>query len=113
MHSSDDSAGRALLRKWQNKDIVIRIHFETAVTAEVSFTAFGKIAELTDRSVRIEGKGFDLACDLATGRFEEVASEELLLSINPSLVGKQPETLTLVFYWNERCVLTRPSALPA
>jgi len=111
MDSSDDSAGRALLNKWKTMDAVVRAKFTTMGTCDCVFEAFGKIAALESGLVHIGGEEFNLICALPPGSFKDVCDEELLFRINPALVGKQPETLTIVFAWNEECVLTRPSEL--
>jgi hypothetical protein len=111
--SSDDSEGLTLLKKWQTMDAVIRAGFSTFAEPDCVFTAFGKIKSVDSLALHLTGKDFDLVCGLSGKEFENVCDEDLLRKINPALVGRQPETLTIVFAWGERCTLTRPSILPS
>jgi hypothetical protein len=111
MDSSDENPGLALLRKWQTTEKLIRATFQTAVTSEFAFIAVGKIEGAIGAELHIAGKDFDFTCDLTVGSFEHVVSEEFMREFSPSLIGREPESLDIVFSWNERLQLTVPSKL--
>jgi hypothetical protein len=110
--ASPEESGRALLKTWHTTSQLIRVGF-SSVAGDVVFAAFGIIAEPPSDVLHVSGKAFDLVCDLRRCAFEDVASEDLLRKISADLVGKQPETITLVLEWNNRLVLTKPSKLPS
>src|ERR1039457_3361783 len=111
MASSDDSAGLALLRKWHATEKLIRATFlpHPSSENEYSFVAFGKIADPQDAVLHVSGKDFELVCDLRAGDFRRVISDDLMREHSPSLVGKEPESIEIVFSWGERLLLTAPS----
>ena len=110
--SEEKDFGLALLRKWKTVEAEIQVFLTVALFSDFTLRAVGKVEEVTENSLHIVGKGFSLDCNFGVAEFKRVFSEELLLEINPALVGSQPETLELIFRENERCVLTRASKLP-
>lgn len=109
MDSSEENLGLALLRKWKITGKEISLIFTSGIGEECVFRATGKVEDVTPDLLHITGKSFDWVCDLRIVGFGPACSEEFLAKTSPSLIGKQEETIDLLFSRDGLCKLSAAS----